>query len=77
MTQAAGEVQEAAGMQLADTYIGCRQGMVDKWVALLPIFEVFSRKNDYEDVCVEGTLGGDRRHQNIISGQPWGGKVEQ
>ena len=36
---ATGEVQEAAGMYLAAAYIGRRQGGVDQWVALRPIFE--------------------------------------
>ena len=40
VTLVVGEVMGEAGMQLAATYIGRRQGTVDQWVALRRIFEV-------------------------------------
>ena len=47
------EVQEAAGTQLAKTYIGRIQEMVAQWVALRPIIKLCIREMGYE--------GGGRR----------------
>ena len=43
VTSAPGEVLGEAKMQLATTYIVRSQGEVFQWVALRPIFELFSR----------------------------------
>ena len=40
VTPSEGGVKEAAGMKFFAIYIGRRQGMVDQWVALHPIFRV-------------------------------------
>ena len=41
-------VRELAGTQSAMTYIGRRQGTVAQWVALRPIFEVYTGEKGYE-----------------------------
>ena len=44
-------VREAAGTQLARTYIERRQATVDQWVALRPLFEVFTMETGYIGGC--------------------------
>ena len=60
VTPVAKSVQEAAGMQFTDNYIGRREGMVDQWVVMLPIFEVYKEDKFYGGGS-GGIHGGNRR----------------
>ena len=68
VTLAVGGVREAAGIKSVAGYIGHRQGTVDQWQALRPIFEFCARENSCEGgggggqeeiVVTTGNLGGD------------------
>ena len=48
VTPEAGEVLGASGMQTLATYIGCRQGAAEKWLALRLIFEVYAREPGFK-----------------------------
>ena len=56
VTSAAEVVMEEAEMQSVVTYIGHRRGAVVQWVALCPIFEVYSREQGYKGGALEDTI---------------------
>ena len=56
VTPEAGKVQSSAGMKSVVTHIRCRQGTVEQWVALRPIFKLCAREKGYE-----GGRGGGKR----------------
>ena len=62
-----------AGVQSEAAYIGCRNGMVDKWVALRLIFDVCTREKGYrggggaQEGCMVVPVGaGDTAKGNLV-----------
>ena len=71
VTLAAGEVQEAVGVQLASIYIGRIQVTVAQWVVMCPIFKVTKGINVTGGGGAGVNHGGNIRRQKISSGKPW------
>ena len=73
VTPEAGKVQSSAGMKSVVTHIRCRQGTVEQWVALRPIFKFCAREKGYKGGRggERGTHGGESRCQKTSSVKTW------
>ena len=70
-------VQEAAGTQSEKMYIEKRRVTVAQWVALRPLFEVFTMETGYIGGCAGGRHGGINRQQKNNFGPPWKNRGNQ
>ena len=64
-------MREAAENKSATTFTGRRQGKMEQWVALWPIFEVCARETGYGGEGAGGMRGGSMRLWRHSSGQHW------